>query len=313
MKNNILVIGDAMLDSHVMGHTDRISPEAPVPVVSDVEKICKLGGAANVAAQVSVYADNTVMMYKITSGDPLEHNEMCKLLKEKNIYFLPMSLPRSSKTMIPVKERVWVGKQQICRIDRENTDRPTLKESAQWIEDIKTTIKEYGITKVIFSDYDKGTLTDGIIESIARYCNSRQIITVLDPKRPTFSGIKFLSAVKCNEKELQSTGLNNIDELSSSMAGVRIIQTRGNKSTKVSLSSMLGLQSSVVDVTESDVVDTCGCGDIHIAILTLMFDGTNILSAVRCANSAASLSAKHLGCYTLSKEEIESCIQSHTS
>lgn len=307
MKNNILIVGDAMLDSHVTGDVERISPEAPVPVVRAYNKSHTLGGAANVAAQVSTFADKTLIMYKnIRGADEGEDDVLGDLLKERSIrrVRLWMNWP-NAPSCIPIKQRVWAGQQQVCRIDQENTDLPNHQETEGWIDTILRVIDEEEITKVIFSDYDKGTLTDDIIERVAGVCHEKGVLTILDPKRPTFWEISFLDVVKANERELLSTGLGTVEHVSFHMRNTKVIQTRGGKTT------LIGYQGDTfgaVETESTEVVDVCGAGDVHVAVFTLKFDGSNTLESVQAANRAAAQSVKHRGCYTLSREEVLQCL-----
>ena len=306
-RNNILVIGDAMIDSHIFGEVDRISPEAPVPVVVEQETSHTLGGAANVAAQLSVAADKVILAYKnIRCSVGGEKETLKKLLDSKNIigHKLWKDVDKSNPC-VPVKQRIWVRNQQICRVDKENTEKPNQHEEHEWIESIWSLIKDEEIDKVIFSDYDKGTLTDNMITYLATKCHMRGIITVLDPKRHTFPTLDFLTIVKPNDKELLSTGMKTATEVSKNMLNTIVVKTSGPNETIIALN---GETIDLISPENVNVVDTCGAGDVHIAVLTLKFDGKNIKDAVVAANMAAGMSVKHVGCYTLTSEEVAECL-----
>lgn len=312
-RNNILVVGDAMLDKHFLGEVKRISPEAPVPVVDTLEVKCTLGGAANVAAQISVAANRTILLYKATRGSTgSEDKEMRSLLDEFRVRAnrLWMDSKHNCST-IPIKNRIWAGNQQVCRVDIENTKSPTKMEQEEWIQTILRIVKEEHIGKVVFSDYDKGTLTDEMLSRLADILADSDILTILDPKRPTFPTIKHLSIVKPNRKELSSTGFADIEAVSSRMEGTLVVETRSEDPTQIADDGVKFASVSAEIFIEA--VDVCGAGDIHCAILALAFDGDNIVEAVGAANRAAGISVQHLGCYTLDEEEIQTCLKDLTS
>ncbi|MCK5610061.1 hypothetical protein KAR91_49770 [Candidatus Pacearchaeota archaeon] len=308
-KNNILVIGDAMIDSHICGTVSRISPEAPVPVLNANEETYTLGGAANVAAQVAAVADKTILMYKNLRVAGAEDKILGDLLDEHGIkrHRLWMDA-NSAQSCVPIKKRIWAGNQQICRVDRENTQPPTDSEYAGWFQKVEQVIKENDINKVIFSDYDKGTLTDQFIENVSYLCMNNRVLTILDPKRHTFPDIPFLTVVKPNEMELISTGHDNVGDVSNIMDNTFVVQTRANKSTNV---AQYGDTIGSIPTQQVEVIDVCGAGDVHVAILALKFNGGNIKQAIRSANAAAAISVQHRGCYTLTTEEVNKCLKDY--
>lgn len=312
--NNVLVVGDAMLDKHVIGEVERISPEAPVPVVGTTDIMYTAGGAANVAVQVSVAAEKTVLLYKAIRGSQEREDELLRaILKGRHIKSkrLWMNSDESCFT-IPVKTRVWAGSQQVCRVDTENTSPPTSTEREDWIQQILRTVRDEAITKVIFSDYDKGTLNDDMITRLAVVLKEYAALTILDPKRPSFPSVECLNVVKPNRKELLSTGLGTAQAVSSRMGDdTFVVMTQGDRPTVLAQNGCL---VGGIPVNEAgNVVDVCGAGDVHCAVLTLAFDGTNIVDAIRAANAAASISVQHQGCYTLTEEEIQRCLENPTS
>lgn len=306
-NNNILIIGDAMIDSHICGTVSRISPEAPVPVLNTIEETYTLGGAANVAAQVAAVAHKTTLMYKnLRNVTGVEDKILGKLLDDHNIKRYRLWMDSDYRpSSIPIKKRVWADNQQICRVDKENIERPSNEETEEWINKIREVIVENEIDKVIFSDYDKGTLTDYMISDIAEFCSARGVLTILDPKRPSFCDIEFLTVVKPNEKELLSTDKGSVESVSLAMDDTFVVATHGDQSTKV---AQRGETIGNVSTKKVEVVDVCGAGDVHVAILTLKFNGDNIMYAVTSANAAAAISVQHKGCYTLTAEEVNACL-----
>jgi len=303
MTNNILIIGDPIIDEHTWANTKRISPEAPVPVCNFVRSEVILGGAANVAKQVNVFAN--AYLTKINAIDDSVAEEAI-LAEEINIVRLP-----TTKTYVtPVKNRIWSNGQQVCRLDNEIED-PLfdMEDYNLWISLVKKSIIGNDIKLVIFSDYDKGLLCDYMIEDIALYCKSLGVITILDPKRPTYYRIKGLTIVKPNLKEAKETGLS-FQEISAKMTDTCVMVTQGANGMSLYFNEDNLFNVGGVTV---DVADPCGCGDTAVSVLGYALSNLSGLSgittailtkALRMANFAASRAAQHHGNYILSNVEL---------
>lgn len=305
MSNDlILVCGDAMIDHHVYGNTNRTSPEAPVPVVLKEREEWVLGAAANVAAHITSAGVDCMLAFKTHSrlGSYID-SRFYTMCADKKILTRPLYFSKECPTT--VKTRIWSQGQQVCRIDHENVDPPAGDLECQWISEIGKIIKEHPIKVVVFSDYNKGALTDGMIYNISRLCQERNVPTVLDPKRPSFYKIKGLTMVKPNVRELNSTNMSP-RECSAEMGGCWLIHTLGPDGMVVYYDG--GEQYRCPTVAE-EVVDVCGCGDTVTALLAIAtMRGARIQSATKAANKGASFTIKHKGCYVLSKDEMEICL-----
>ncbi len=302
MSNDlILVVGDAMLDHHVYGNTNRTSPEAPVPVVSKQREEWVLGAAANVAAHITSAGVDCMMAFKTHAPNGSERfYNMCA---DKHILTRPLFF--DDDCPITVKTRIWSQGQQVCRIDHENADPPNGDLECQWISEIGKIIKDHPVKVVVFSDYNKGALTDGMIYNISQLCRERGVPTVLDPKRPSFYKIKGLNMVKPNVRELDSTNMSP-KECSAEMGDCWLIHTLGRDGMAVYYDG--GEQYRCPTVAE-EVVDVCGCGDTVTALLAIAtMRGARIQSATKAANKGASFTIKHKGCYVPTPAEMEICL-----
>lgn len=211
-KLKVLVIGDVMLDSYVWGKVERISPEAPVPVVHVIRREYRLGGAGNVLLNVQSLGAEAIICSVIgddSSGDLLESS-----LKEKGLNC--DGLIRSKQRITTIKERILAGSQQIVRIDTE-TDLPiSTVEQTMLINKAKSLVPLCDV--IIFEDYDKGVLTPEVIAEITNFANENKIPTVVDPKKRNFLAYQNVTLFKPNLKELREGlkiefDVDNIDEL----------------------------------------------------------------------------------------------------
>ena len=303
MINNILVIGDPMVDQHTWCKSTRLSPESPVPICNFVRSETILGGAANVAKQINVLANTYLTKINTVQDDTAEQ----LLAKEKiNIVRLP-----TTKTYVtPIKNRIWSNGQQVCRLDNEIEDpKFDMEDYNNWIVLLKNFIVSGKIKLVIFSDYDKGLLCDYMIEEIALYCKDLGVITILDPKRPTYFRIKGLTIVKPNLKEAEETGLSH-QEISATMTDTYVVITKGREGMSIFFNG-----NNILNVSGTSVsgFDTCGCGDTVTSLIGLVLSDLNKCSnsieyqlcrSVKIANFAASRASQHYGNYILNCTEL---------
>jgi D-beta-D-heptose 7-phosphate kinase/D-beta-D-heptose 1-phosphate adenosyltransferase len=304
-KESVLVIGDVMLDRHIYGKTDRVSPEAPVPIVSFDSEEWVLGAAANTAAHITSAGVECFLAFKgiFEGGD--NWSRFYNLCSDKNILLRP--LRTQGAEVMTVKTRVWSHGQQICRIDEEDVSKPAENVENAWCEVITSVLEKVSV--VIFSDYDKGSLTDSFINKITAECHKRGIYTVLDPKRPSFPFLKNLDVVKPNRRELSSTNLTP-EQCSVKLGNCWLIHTLAENGMSVYNNGNLKLHKPTV---AEEVVDSCGCGDTVSATigLSILFNDDlkigpveMIQNAVVAANKAASFTIRHRGSYILTKKEM---------
>lgn len=196
-----LIVGDVMLDAYVWGKVERISPEAPVPVVLAQRREIRLGGAGNVLKNMQALGAKAVLCSVI--GADGYGNDLMKLLVENGLS--TEGIIQSPNRITTVKERIIAGSQQIVRIDTE-TDKPlTESEQGLLLNKIKNLLDHTDV--IIFEDYDKGVLDKQNITQIVSWANERGIPTVVDPKKRNFLHYHHVTLFKPNLKELKE-GLN---------------------------------------------------------------------------------------------------------
>jgi rfaE bifunctional protein kinase chain/domain len=264
----VLVIGDVMLDSYVWGKVERISPEAPVPVVNVQKREYRLGGAGNVLLNVQSLGAEAIICSVIgtdSSGDLLEDSLRAKGLNCEGLI-------RSENRITTIKERIIAGSQQVVRIDTE-TDKPVSKaESDKLVAKAKELIPSCQV--VIFEDYDKGVLTAECIAEITSFANAQNVPTVVDPKKRNFLSYHHTTLFKPNLKELRE-GLKvefNVDNAKELQAVVQQLKNTLNISGALITLSERGV---FIDYKEEihklpahirHIADVSGAGDTVISI-----------------------------------------------
>jgi D-glycero-beta-D-manno-heptose-7-phosphate kinase len=204
----VLVIGDLMLDAYVWGRVERISPEAPVPVVNVLRREIRLGGAGNVLLNVQALGAEPVVCSVI--GTDAAGDQLHQQLTERGLNC--EGLIRSPSRITTIKERIIAGSQQVVRVDTETDAYITPDERTQLIEKAKALIPTCQV--VLFEDYDKGVLSREAIAEIVAFANAHDVPTVVDPKKRHFLDYEHVTLFKPNLKELKE-GLKvdfNVDQ-----------------------------------------------------------------------------------------------------
>lgn len=299
-KKKILVIGDVMLDRYWMGQVNRISPEAPVPILDVNDAVDKPGGAANVAKNLSDFGMD-VTLVGLTGNDEASE-KLSQLLSKTNIKYKPIIDPKVRTTM---KLRVIDKNQQLMRIDHEDKNLSNLVLKS--LKDIESSMNLFD--GIIISDYDKGMIKP-IIKKILSKANKLGIQTFIDPKGKDFSFYKNAFLLKPNQKEFEdivgicSTKKSLVDKgekLRKKLSLKYLLLTQGKK-------GMILFEENKVTshiAHQQDVFDVTGAGDTVISILaTYVISGKSIATAVKMSNIAAGLSIKKLGSTSVSQKEL---------
>ncbi len=305
----ILIIGDVMIDTYIWGNVDRISPEAPVPIVSITKKESRLGGAANVALNVQALGATPLICSVI--GDDLEGIEFQKLLADQNLS--EEGILRIQDRPTTVKTRVIGHHQQMVRIDAETDKSISPKETSLVFEKIKHIIENKTIDAIIFEDYDKGLITQELIQRTVELATQKEIITVVDPKKRNFLHYKNVTLFKPNLKELREGLKVDIDpKLSHELEhAVDVLQKRLNAQMVMVTLSELGVYISsnegkkIMPAHIRDIADVSGAGDTVVATATLcLAAGLDAFKTVAIANLAGGLVCEHVGVVPIEKDQL---------
>ena len=188
-----------MLDSYILGKVDRISPEAPVPVVSVIKRETRLGGASNVALNVMSLGAEPILCTVI--GNDSKGDEFIRLMEESRMDI--SGIIRSDHRMTTTKYRIIGNNNQMLRVDEETEEELNLVEENELIKHIFGILNEGKTDIIIFEDYDKGCITSAVIEKVCEKASEISIPVVVDPKFRNFRNYKNITLFKPNLKELR--------------------------------------------------------------------------------------------------------------
>jgi D-glycero-beta-D-manno-heptose-7-phosphate kinase len=303
------VIGDVMLDTYIWGKVDRISPEAPVPIVSLHHKEQRIGGAGNVALNCCSLGAKVFMLGVI--GDDDEAVQLEQLLKENLID--TTGLIKSTKRKTTNKTRIISRNQQMLRFDAEVTDDLNKDEETALLKQIASFIEHEDPDILIFEDYNKGILTGKVIEQAIALCRASGVITAVDPKRKNFFNYKSVDIFKPNMKEVQE-GLNLLFE-TVDIYQLRNIHAQLQKQLqhKVSLITLSekGIfyqqleNAAIIPSHLRNVADVSGAGDTVIAVAAMVYAATkNAHLMAEVANIAGGLVCEEVGTAAVDRDKL---------
>ena len=303
------VIGDVMLDTYMWGTVERISPEAPVPVVSLHKKDHRIGGAGNVALNVQSLGATAFILSVIgrdEDGDRLE-----QLFAEKNIY--TNYLLRSGGRITTNKTRVISRNQQMMRLDAEITRDLDHSDTVSLLDRVKVFIAQEKPDVIIFEDYNKGILTEKVIHDVITLCKRSGVMTAADPKRKNFFSYKGVTIFKPNLKEVKE-GLNilieDVDKESLQSIHNELAAYLHHKVSFITLSDrgVFYQEDGKAEIIAShlrNVADVSGAGDTVIAVASLVYAVTkNIHLVAEIANIAGGLVCEEVGTVAIKKEKL---------
>ena len=300
----VLVVGDVMLDQYVWGEVERISPEAPVPVLRATLRDEKPGGAANVAMNLAgLGACVTLVGF---GGDDREQETLEALLADAGIEPLLTPVPTAPTT---TKLRILSGHQQMIRLDTEAAPAFSEGDYQRLLERAFAALP--GASVVVLSDYAKGVLSEAVCQAVIREACQRSVPVLVDPKSPCFARYRGATAICPNLKELAaatsepSANLNRMlsagEALLTSLEVEFIAVTLGEKGIAVLQRNSRFHAHAVV----RQVYDVSGAGDTVIAVLALaMACGVPIETAVQLANVAAGVVVSKVGTVPIQREEL---------
>lgn len=309
-SQHILVIGDVMLDRYLIGDVGRISPEAPVPVVLLKTQNERAGGAANVAANLSLLGIKTHIIGCVGNDDLAK--TLLGLLREMNVDASGICTSNNRPTI--AKTRVLSGHQQMMRLDQESNAAFTQEENAQILDAIQNQLALKPAI-VILSDYAKGLLSQEICEQIITQCNTQHIPVLVDPKGHDYSKYKGATALTPNKKEtaeLCATSIHDPDlinkaaTLKNSLNLQFLAVTRGEEGI-----SLLDNNAHLLPATAKQVFDVSGAGDTVIATLAagLMHD-LSPLESLQLANIAAGVVVGKVGTVPINRDDLVEALTS---
>ncbi|NOQ75685.1 MAG: D-glycero-beta-D-manno-heptose-7-phosphate kinase [Crocinitomix sp.] len=310
-SKKIIVVGDVMIDTYLKGSVNRISPEAPVPIVQFKSREHRLGGAANVALNIKALGAQPFICSVI--GKDEEGDLFQRLIAESNL--ADWGVLASDDRVTTVKTRVIGNNQQLLRVDNERTDPINSLTEFALIERVKKVAEKEKVDAIIFEDYNKGILTENVIQSIIEFAKENDIITTVDPKKENFFAYSDVTLFKPNLKEFkEGLGVHfEMEEREVFIAAVEELQAKiAPEHTFITLSEYgvyMGVEKEhhFVPAHARVIADVSGAGDtvISVATLCLTCDLPPKLVA-EIANLAGGLVCEQIGVTTVDKEQLMS-------
>jgi rfaE bifunctional protein kinase chain/domain len=303
----VLVLGDVMIDSYLWGKVERISPEAPVPILNVEKREIRLGGAANVALNIQALGATPIICSVI--GNDMDGNNLLTLLKENKLSGEGIIL--SEERITTIKHRIISGSHHLLRVDQETDKEITGNEKEKLIEKIIGLLD--GTDAVIFEDYDKGVLNEEVIITIIAKAKALKIPTIVDPKKRNFMHYKEASLFKPNKKEMKEglkldTDLHEVTEI--------------EKSVQM-LKDQMKLESVLITLSENGVyiqnekekihlpahvrkiADVSGAGDTVVSIAALCLAlGLSAKTIAALSNLAGGLVCEQVGVVPVEKNKL---------
>ena len=312
-QKRILVIGDVMIDSYLRGNVNRVSPEAPVPIVSLQKEEDRLGGAANVAINLVAMGASAIICSVI--GKDKSGDKMLELLEENSIS--SGGLIFSSSRQTTVKTRIIGNNQHLLRVDSEQTNDINSLEEDELIAKVHS-ILESNIDAIIFEDYNKGVLTERVISEIIELANSKGVLTSVDPKSKNFFAYKNVSLFKPNLKELkEGVGMNfSFSENDQFENAVNKLESKLDNTISFVTLSEHGVfikdknEQHYIPAHIRNIADVSGAGDTVISLATLCLTaGLPIREIAEISNLAGGLVCEKSGVVSIDRdlliEEVE--------
>ena len=308
-----IVVGDVMIDSYMIGKVDRISPEAPVPVVSVTDRKYRLGGAANVALNIAVFGAEVYLCSVI--GNDSMGQVFRDLLRENNLPDNGIISSENRKTT--TKTRVISGGQHLLRVDDEDAAQISdeLKEILMFR--ISQIIENEHIDVLVFEDYDKGLLSPDIIHRITMLCRQNKIKVTVDPKKRNFDAYKYVTMFKPNLKEFcEGCKIDKTKDIEMLKPYAKeFLQNNNIDILMVKLSEngiLICTQKNYVHIPAQirDIVDVSGAGDTVISVASLLLTASeDIREIARIANFAGGIVCEKVGVVPIDVETLKTKIR----
>ena len=298
-----------MIDSYLWGKVNRISPEAPVPIVAVTKKERRLGGAANVALNIQALGANPILCSVI--GVDYEGQAFLDLLKTQKLS--QKGILKCRDRITTVKTRVIGNNAQLLRVDEEVEDEIEPSETQQLLTLISYIINHDKIDVIIFEDYNKGLITTKLVSKVVELAKSKNIPTCVDPKKKNFNTYKGVSLFKPNLKELREgikmdVSGDNINELQRAVSSFRVKQKAETILVTLAEKGVITNSRTIKEHITAhirSIADVSGAGDtvISVAALCRALECNDIVTAA-LANLSGGLVCEQIGVVPVNKEQL---------
>ena len=307
-KITVLIIGDVMLDSYIWGAVDRISPEAPVPIVNVKKKDFRLGGAANVALNIAALGAKPILCALV--GDDEDGKKLSQRLSEGKISSEGIVVSNTRPTT--VKTRIIASNQHVVRVDEETDRVASEEEQKSLLAQIEKLLPQCHV--VIFEDYDKGAITSSIIQRTVSLAKKLNIPTVVDPKKRNFLSYQGVTLFKPNLKELREGLKIEVESGNQPQVekAVALLKEKLNADGVMLTLSEHGVyidllnQKIKIAAHEREIADVSGAGDTVVSIAALCLALNLSPSEIAgLSNLGGGLVCQHVGVVPIDKEELK--------
>ena len=312
-KKELLVIGDLMLDRFIWGDVERISPEAPVPVLRVTSENFRLGGAANVIHNIRSLGGRVTACGIV--GDDVAGRRIVQELRRVGASTAGVVPDPGYQTIQKTRVIASPRHQQIVRLDRENHEPIAERCLKRLREFVLGRINRYD--GVVISDYGKGVVHEALLAVVAQLARKNHVISVIDPKRENYSRYSLPTLVTPNKDEAsQASGIAIHDDVSLIAAGRKLIKmwqakavliTRGPEGVSLFRS---GGAVTHFPTEAKEIFDVTGAGDTVVAVCALaLASGARMEDAAVMANMAAGLVGDEVGTVAVSVEKLKNTIR----
>jgi len=315
-KCRILVIGDLMIDEYMWGEVERISPEAPVQVVSVVRDSSTLGGAGNVVNNLVALGAKVSVASVIGAGESADGGLLLKLFKDRAVD--TRGLIQDPTRSTTKKARILAGHQHVLRIDRETKQEISQAHVARLVQFVEERIRSFNI--VLLSDYGKGLITEVLLRQVIEVTKQNKKAIVVDPKGLNFKKYAGATAITPNKREASlAAGIKIVDDVSLIAAGQKLLQDIPVQNVLMTCGKegMVlfehGKEPYWITAEARQVFDVSGAGDTVLAVLGLgLASGppeADFRQAASLANVAAGIVVGKVGTATVSREELQRALE----
>jgi D-glycero-beta-D-manno-heptose-7-phosphate kinase len=303
----VLVVGDVMVDAYLWGRIDRISPEAPVPVVQVTERSARLGGAANVALNLKALGAKPIVVSVF--GDDDHAALLLKLFAEQGLD--TRGLMRSTARRTTVKTRVISAQQHVVRVDEEQDDDLSPADAGRVVDTVAALMRSAKPGVIVFEDYNKGVLSEAVITGTIAAAKAAGVPTAVDPKKKNFFAYQGVDLFKPNLKELREGLKMDIDpvDANSVRGAVALLEKKlGNRISLITLSEHgafvhEGETTATIAAHARKIIDVSGAGDTVIAVAALaLAQGLPAQQLAELANLAGGLVCEEVGVVPIGKD-----------
>jgi rfaE bifunctional protein kinase chain/domain len=314
LRVRVLVIGDLMLDRYIWGQVERLSPEAPVPVVRVTRESLHAGGAGNVAANIRSLGGTVVtcgVIGRDQAGRRLQQ-ELDSLGTDTTGMLASRTTTTTSKT------RIIAHSQQVVRLDREQSETLDNRVRAHLYRFVQQQVRECDV--VVVSDYGKGVIDADLLTQLAELRERHGFMYVIDPKRRNYAHYRGATLVKPNKEEAgQATGIDIRNEASLQQAGTQLLDLWQAEAILVSRSEAgmslfkRGMTVQHFPTTAHEIFDVTGAGDTVLATCALALGaGATLEEATILANHAAGIVVGKVGTATVTPSELKAALRTNS-